>query len=423
VSDWEIMLWSGCLGIYVSYASLTLFYTVYNRSLAGLKTVLFVVLCGAFVMTSSGLAAELFANMTDALEARLVMGLSALSAAYSAIGLRKFLRAEQRDAVVDVGFLGVIIVPALLLLAQAWPDPQQALGWVAIIISVAAVVAFALTLHAWLLGDRHALPMTIACAVMIFAVLGLFGTALGAIRDNLLLQAISAVCAALYVVVICHTLKRRLADHRRMSNALASSRERDLLTQLSTGVAFIRQVDAAISRARRNRKSLAVICVEIYNTAALRQEFGYSGMEQVIYGMAARIRQLSDLASVVGRYSDTSFVVILDSVKHPSYLRTMGLRLANGVRRPYMLNAFSSNPREFRADIGVGVARMASARDASRQQVDTSHAGMLNSFSLAQDVLHEAAELALASRQFNSRAAILDGPSRKTLALEEADLG
>jgi diguanylate cyclase (GGDEF)-like protein len=423
VSDFEIALWSGCLGIYFSYACLTLFYTVFNRTLAGLQTVVFVVLCGAFVFFGSGLADELIDSMSSKLENQLTLGLGALSAAYSALGLRSFLRAEQRDAVVDLGLLGVSITLALQLLALAWPDRRQALEWVAMITTVGATTSFWLTLRAWLLGDRYAMPMTIACAALIFAVMGLFGVAVGAIRDNLPLQAISAVSAALFVVLICHTAKRRHADHRRMSRALAASREKDLLTQLWTGAAFVGQVDEAIARAKRNRKNLAVICVEIYNAAALRQEFGHNGLEQVIYGMAARIRKMGGAASAVGRYSDTSFVVVLDSVKQPKYLRTVGLRLAASVRRPYMLNAFSSDPREFRADIGVGIARMASGREARRRQPDTSHASSFDSFSLAQDVLHEAAELALASKQFSSRAAIMDAYSRKTMALEEADLG
>jgi GGDEF domain-containing protein len=423
MSAYEIALWSGCIGIYCSYACLSLFYATYNRTLFGVQTVLFVLACGAFVLMGSGLGAVLFKGMSVATEQRWVIGLGAFAGAYSAMGLRNFLSAEQRDAVVDRGLLAICLINAGLLFAVLWPDSRQALETVAIGAIVMAVIAFWLALRAWLLGDRFAMPMTLACAAMVFAVLGLYGLALGAIKDSLWLQAVAALCAALYVVLVSHTLKRRHSGHRRMSRALAASREKDLLTQLWTGVAFIRKIDDAISRARRNRKELAVICVEIYNTAALRQEFGHNGLEQVIYGMATRIRQQSGTAAAVGRYSDTSFVVVFDSIKQPSYLRTLGLRLAVSVRRPYMLNAFSSDPREFKADIGIGIARVASGREARRRQVNTTHAGEFDSFSLAQDVLHEATEVALASKQFSSRAAILDGYSRKVVALESAQLG
>jgi diguanylate cyclase (GGDEF)-like protein len=199
------------------------------------------------------------------------------------------------------------------------------------------------------------------------------------------------------------------------------SRDRDLLTQLWTGAALIRKVDETIARARRNRKEMAVICIEITNTAALRQEFGHNGMEQVIYGLAARVRSLSGAGAVVGRYSDTSFVVLQGSVKQGSVLRTLGLRLASGVRRQFILNPYSTSPREFRADVGVGVARVSPRRELQQRRLqDSVQMGGFDSFSLAQDVLHEAAELALAARQFSSRAAIIDPYSRKTVALETA---
>jgi GGDEF domain-containing protein len=423
MNTYEIALWSACLGVYFSYACLSFFYALYNRTMSGFQTVLFVLSCGAFVMFGSGLGAVLWKGMSQTTEIRWVTGWGAFSAAYAAMGLRNFLRAEQRDAVVDRGLLCVSLLGALLLLSQLWPDQRQALEWVAIGATAAALIAFWLALRAWLLGDRFAMPMSLACAAMVFAVMGLYGLALGAVKDSLWLQLAAAICAALYVVLVCHTMKRRFSGHRRMSRALAASREKDLLTQLWTGAAFIGKVDEAISRARRNRKELAVICVEIYNAGTLRQELGHNGLEQVIYGMATRIRQQSGGASSVGRYSDTSFVVVLDSVKHPSYLRTTGLRLASSVRRPYMLNAFSSDPREFKADVGVGIARVAAGRQARRRQVNTTHAGEFDSFSLAQDVLHESAEVAMAARKFSSRAGIVDSYSRTAIALELAELG
>ena len=141
--------------------------------------------------------------------------------------------------------------------------------------------------------------------------------------------------------------------------------------------------------------------------------------------MLFRSRQASgSLASAVGRYSDNSFVVVLDSVQRPSVLHTLGMRLAASARRPFMLNPYSTSPREFRADVGVGVARISPGREATgrKRQKDETQMGAFDSFSLAQDILHEAAELALSARAFSSRAAIVDAYSRKTVALETAGL-
>jgi GGDEF domain-containing protein len=425
VSDLEIALWSGCLGIYALYACLSLFYAVFNRSIQGLQAFAFVVACASFVGCASGLLAYFFPSVDIATDPQALVLSASLATVVSAMGLRGFLRAELRDALIDRGILLLVVVGAAQMI---WLLPfisSVAIEWVALSVTACTVVAFWLCLRAWLLGDTFALPMTMACLGMVFGVAGLFAVASHLIKSNMVMQLFCAAFVALYVAVACHTLKQRHAEVLQMRRALFMSRDRDLLTQLWTGAALIRKVDESIARARRNRKEMAVICIELTNTAALRQESGNNGVEQVIYTLAARVRHSSgSSASTVGRYSDDSFVVILDSVQRPSMLRTLGLRLAASARRPFMLNPLSTSPREFRADVGVGVARISPGRHATGRQARSSdtHMGAFDSFSLAQDVLHEAAELALAARAFGSRSAIVDAYSRKTIALESAEL-
>lgn len=424
VSGIEIALWSACMGVYLSYFTLSLFYAAFNRSFQGLQTAVFVLILGGFVLMASGLPAHFYPRMMQAWQHPLLVLSACVAATSSAYGLRSFLRAQLRDTLIDRGMLVVVIFSAVQVLWLAWANQQHGLEWLALALIACSVVSFWLCLRAWLLGDSFALTMSIACAAMVFAVAGLFATAVGLISSAVHLQAGSAFCAALFVVISCHTLERRHAQYLRMRRALSMSRDRDLLTQLWTGAALIRKVDESVARARRNRKDMAVICVELTNAAQLRQEFGNNGVEQVIYGMAARVRHASgSSASAVGRYGDNSFVVVLDSVQRPSVLRTVGLRLAVAVRRPFLLNPYSSSPGEFRANVGVGVARISPGRQATGHvQRDETQMGAFDSFSLAQDVLHEAAELALSARAFASRSAIVDAYSRKTVALEAADL-
>ena len=425
MSPLEIALWSACIGIYISYGTLSAFYAIYNRSLQGLQSVVFVMAAGGFVLVASGLLEYFLPQLMRGSQAQYLVVSASLATALPAYGLRRFLRAQLRDALIDRGMLMVVLVGFAQLIWLALPRLQDHLQWLALAVIACSLISFWLCLRAWLLGDEFALAMTIACVAMVFGVTGLFANALNLIHSTTHLQFVAAASAALFVVIACHTFKRRHTEYLRMRRALAMSRDRDLLTQLWTGAALIRKVDESVARARRNRKDMAVICLELTNIALLRQEFGNNGVEQVIYGMAARVRSASgSSAAAVGRYSDNSFVVILDSVLRPSVLRTLGLRLAGAARRSFMLNPYSTSPREFRADVGVGVARISPGRQATgraRQQDDT-QMGAFDSFSLAQDVLHEAAELALSARAFGSRAAIMDAYSRKTVALESADL-
>jgi GGDEF domain-containing protein len=419
----EIAIWSACAGVYLSYFSLSCFYAAYNRSASGLQTAAFIGFSGFYVVMCSGLAEQFVPGLSKATHANLLLASGPISAAIAAYGLRSFLRAHQRDSIIDIGSLVICAWCALQLLAFFWVDRRQALEMVGLNLVLASVGSFWMSTRSWLQGDRYALAMSIACAAMVFAVMGLYAHALEMLRSDLWLQFFSAVCAALFVVISSHTLKRRYTEFLRMRRALTMSRDKDLLTQLWTGAALVHKVDEAVARARRNRKEMAVICIEVANTSKLNQEFGNHGLEQVIYGMAARVRQAAGSTATVGRYSDTSFMVVFDSIKKAAVLRTIGLRLAISARRPFVLNPYSSSPRDFRAEIGVGVARIAPGRETrKRQERNSTQMGGFDSLSLAQDVLHEASELALAARAFNSRTAIMDSYSRKTVALELAEL-
>ena len=217
------------------------------------------------------------------------------------------------------------------------------------------------------------------------------------------------------------TVRQRNMQYLRMRRALEHDPNKDLLTQLITGHALVAQVSASIQRAKRSRKEVAVVCIEIFNTKVLQKEYGAHALEEVIYTLAARLNKAAGAVVPVGRFTDTSFVVILDSLKQTSQLRTIGLRLASSARRPYVLHPFSADTRDFRADIGVGIARVAPA--SARTRHEQTSFGNSQSASSTDEALHDAAELAQWARTVASRCAIVDGITRRQMAVEDADLG
>ncbi len=422
----EIAVWSGCVGVFAVSWAIAVVNSAVTRSVAGAQAAGFILMAGLFVWCSSGLLETFALGLSGPTTAALKLLSGPAAATVATLGLIVFLRTHQRDAVVQYGLRVVCGLAALGLLGFLWPNPKEALEGVALLIIACAVLSFWLVLRAALLGDRFAWPMVAAALAMLVAVLVLYAAALGIVRGNLPIQMVGSAAAASYIIGSAVALWRRNTEYLRMRRALSLHREKDLLTQLWTGVALAQRVDQTIARARRNRKETAIICIEIFNVAQLRQELGHNAIEQVIYSIAARVRQCAGASTEVGRYDDTSFVVIVDGVKHPSMLRTLGLRLAVMVRKPYMLNPQSTSPREFRADMGVGIARLPASRDVktgrrgqSKGADTTLH---FDSMSMAQEAMHEASVLSKTSRKFASRTAIIDAYSRKTVPVDEADL-
>jgi GGDEF domain-containing protein len=432
----EIALWSASLGIYAACLVAGLLNSLVTQTKTGLQLGFFIAVAGIFVGAGSGLLATFVPELPAQFLQLLILCSGPVAGCVATIGLMQFLSAHQHDNFVQRGLFAVAIASALPLAAVFWPNYTEALGGVAIVMSLCALVAFWLVLRSALLGDRFAWTMAGACAAMVFAVMGVYGVALHVIDKNVPLQTLTVIAVATYLVCCLMAVWWRNTEYLRMRRALSMHREKDLLTQLWTGAALVKRVDLTIARARRNRQETAIFCVEIFNAPQLRQELGNNAIEQVIYSIAARVRQSVGASTEVGRYDDTSFVVIVESVKRPSILRTIGLRLAVAVRKPYMLNPYSTSPREFRADIEVGIARLPASRDPRGSRFSLSGRSSrasktvspedtrfnVDSMSLAQEAMHDAAELAKKARTFNSRAAILDAYSRKAMALEDADL-
>ncbi len=428
----EIALWSASLGVFTVCLVAGLLNALATRTVTGLHLAVFTLAAGLFVATCSGLLAVFISALPQKAVQLLTLATGPVAGCVGTLGLMQFLRAHQHDQFVQRGLMAIVIVSALALSGVLWPTYTEALEWTALVVSLCALATFWLVLRSALLGDRFAWPMAGATAALVFGVVGLYAVALHAIANNVALQAMAAISITAYLVGCLVAVWRRNTEFLRMRRAMSMHREKDLLTQLWTGAALIKRVEQTIARARRNRQETAIFCVEIFNAPQLRQELGNNALEQVIYSIAARMRQSVGASTEVGRYDDTSFVVIIESVKRPSVLRTIGLRLAVAVRKPYMLNPYSTSPREFKADIGVGIARLPATRDprggwanrssraSKTSSADTSFVS--DSAGLSQESMHDASKLAKKSRAFNSRVAITDAYSRKAIAVEDAEL-
>ncbi len=417
----EIAIWSACLGVYFSYTLLSLFFAAVYRRPQVLSVAAFIAVSFVAVFLASGLGRWVWPELSYDTYTRAALVALAVSASLSAFGLRSFLRAEYRDPWINWGMSGAATAAALTTLAALWHDPVAALEIQALIVIAVAVFSAWMTLRAGLSGDRYALSMLTACIALVFAISGLYATALNMPIMNTGMQALAAFLCAAYVVISFLVVRRRHGMKVRMLRRLDRSTDKDLLTQTWTGTALIRKIDEAIVRAKRQRKELTVLGIDFSNAAAVKQVHGAQGLDQVMYVMAMRINQLCG-NDLVGRYGNHGFVIVLDSVRNLRLLRSLGLRMALNLRRPYVIDPDGQDDL-FGAEIGIGIARLSKKwGDQAAHHASDTEMGRHDSLSATQDVLHEAFELAVTARQFRSRVAILTAGSSKAVALETIKL-
>jgi hypothetical protein len=143
----------------------------------------------------------------------------------------------------------------------------------------------------------------------------------------------------------------------------------------------------------------------VFDLERVATQVSSAGMNEMFICMASRIQRQVGVINPVGRYYDRCFVSLVETIQSPSWLRTLGLRVATSLQRPMQVATASGHNMEIKVDIGVGVVHLSQGSAA------------------VEDILHDAQRMAEAARGMRSRAAILDPESGEVVPVEKDNLG
>ena len=395
VNTFEVLIWATTAGAILLMATIALVMVLINRSRAAAYTFLFLASSGASVLLMSGLVELVARGAHPRLVLMAKLGVVLLSSSIAVSVLGKWLGASGRDRMVHwlirfgrvallVAAMGLVVASAVL--GAAYDSRLLQLSAVANFVGIVAGALAAV--RTALLGDRVAWFMVVACGCVAAGAASLHAHAINPGQLGLLGQAMSALLMLVYFVIAGWLAVRRDVAYRRIQHRLRASDERDPLTKLAQGAALLGHIERAAQRSIRLRRECAVIAISIKNLYTFNDEVGYDVDHEVAVALAARIRHLAGIHNAVGQYHPSCFVVVVAAVQVPSMLRTLGLRLASGLRKPLSLTRLGEEPLSFKADVGIGIARLD---------------GDLDDASFA---LEEAEHLANQARGFASRTAI-----------------
>jgi diguanylate cyclase (GGDEF)-like protein len=416
----DLMLWSAVLGALGYAATWAVFQALERASKGAWLLVIYFVLLMIWVAGLSGWASRVLP--IDPSAALLAAQIAApLSGLLSVDTLRRFLRVSRHDNTVQWALYAAAACWLVALVAAFWPSAAQALPAQA----YAALLAIAILVWACarsaLLGDKLAWFMVVSNGFVAIFVFSLYAYAMSEHRNSTLTPGAltTAVAMVLHLVIATDGLTRRARAIMVTRKALRRNPDIDLLTQIATAGGLVRKLDAVMARARKNRKTCALIYVEVFNIAAIKAEHGAYAEDDVIYALAARVREAASPSDVVGRYGNYGFVIAIGSLRNFDVLRSLGLRLARSVRHPYALSDRSTQQRRVNAEIGIGVVTVnASAKGTSSISPLEDDIGE-ESMQLAQAALHDAELLARAARTFKSNVATHEAPGGPAVPLEQ----
>ena len=124
---------------------------------------------------------------------------------------------------------------------------------------------------------------------------------------------------------------------RAISSHMSHLAQHDVLTDLPNRMMLTDRVDQAISLARRNRGSLAVLFLDLDNFKNINDSLGHSIGDRLLQSVAARLSACIRLSDTVGRLGGDEFVVLLTELKHPADAAISARKILAALMRPYRI--------------------------------------------------------------------------------------
>ena len=377
----------------------------YSRTRASLQSLTYLTGSFLFFALLSGLSGVVAAALwsTPAAPVRIAQILiGPLCAVMGSWWISQWLSAHKRDRfgknVLYAATLTGLVGGVLCLFLR----PEWALQASAALTMVNLSVALLISVRAAQSGDKLAWGLALSCALALPTQIGLYSMALGNTRLPLLMQAGVAFVGLLSMVITARMLWLRNHHARQISGD--DSAQRDPITRLYSSVTLVRKIITAQERRQRTRRDGALMAVVLFEPERLLKQVGQFGMNDIYIQLARRMQRHTGVVNPAGRYYDRCFVVLIESMQSPRWMRTLGLRVASGLRQPLDVTSLEGERMKITLDIGVGMVHLSSRAE----DVD--------------QLLHEVQRVAVAARGMRSRAALLEQDTGLAVPVESADL-
>jgi GGDEF domain-containing protein len=360
VALWETVVWAGMVGVLAVLCLIAAADLIYQRTVPAARGLAFILVTGGSSVLMSGLPETLFSGLHPATLLPLKAVGGPISGALALTYLGIWMDATHTDrlmrGIVRWGsfalVLAAVALALLALLADGWtPASVLALALGVNVVSVALAAAVAIRGAAY--GDGLARWMVVACACLLFMVLGLYAKGMG-LPLGLGVWALTALATVGYfLIVIVLTILRNREERRlrRVARGLVAS---PVDVHMPQGSLLIPRVDEAIWRSERLGLGCVVAAVSVRNLYELTEEAGHGSEAQILAVLAARIRRQVGFRNVVGLYHPRCFVMAVSAGQDPRRGELLVSQLLQSMREVVLVT--SEDKRfGFRPQVGVGV--------------------------------------------------------------------
>ena len=145
----------------------------------------------------------------------------------------------------------------------------------------------------------------------------------------------------------------------------------DTLTTLPNRTLFYDRLNQAITRARRDKESIAVLFLDLDGFKLINDTLGHSAGDALLQETAKRIVACVRDSDTAARMGGDEFTVILCNVRTPSSIDRVAKMIIEAIARPFMLNG-----KECSVSVSIGIALYPDNGETAEQLVKISDAAM-----------------------------------------------
>jgi len=126
-----------------------------------------------------------------------------------------------------------------------------------------------------------------------------------------------------------------ISERKRAEERIRHQAYHDTLTDLPNRALFQDRLTHALAHARRYRKMLAVLFLDLDRFKIINDSLGHAAGDQLLRGVAARLRQSLREEDTIARLGGDEFTVLLPEINDPDDAANVALKIIAALRAPF----------------------------------------------------------------------------------------
>ena len=142
-----------------------------------------------------------------------------------------------------------------------------------------------------------------------------------------------------------------ISERKKMEEDIKYKATHDSLTDLANRNLLKYIFDLESARAKRERKKLALVLIDLYNFKDINDRFGHDVGDIILKGVAKRFTDIFRKSDIIFRIGGDEFVILLTDIKKNGDLNRIVLRIVDSFKDPIKYKSM-----KFKVGLNIGIA-------------------------------------------------------------------